>query len=171
MKTEDINSLLTKFYEGETSPEEETRLFDFFRQENLPAEWEKDRELFISLSAFEPEIPNELEDRMSEFIDSLEKSENQAKKVGRKIEMRRYVVGIAASVLLIIGVGLWNQSRKSSDENFLADTYETPEQAQEATMEALQLFSQHFSKGVEPLKKADEKLESAQKIINNAIKK
>lgn len=167
MKTEDIQNLLAKFYEGKTSSEEEAVLTDFFRQVNLPEEWKKDRELVLSLSEFEPEIPIGLEEKLNSFIDSLEKSETVSKKP--TIKMWKYVAGIAASVLLIMGVGIWSQSQKTNEKSLLADTYKTPEQAQEATLEALQLFSQHFAKGTESLQKAEKRIEETQQIVKRSL--
>ncbi len=170
MKTENIHSLLTKFYNGEISPKEESAFMDFFRQENLSVEWEKDRELVLALSTFEPEIPADLERKMEIFIDSIEKSESITQKNNPKIRIWKYA-GIAASVLLIIGIGFRDQSQKTNDAYLLTDTYKTSEQAQEATMQALQLFSQHFSKGVEPLQKAEKRIEETQEIVQRVLNK
>lgn len=48
-KEKEINRLLIRFEQGETSEAEETRLRDFFRQaEDIPSAWEPYRELFQS---------------------------------------------------------------------------------------------------------------------------
>lgn len=170
METQDIQNLLNKFYQGETSSEEEALLTSFFRKGNVPEEWDKDRLLVQMLSESETEIPNELEQKIETFIDSLAASEETKNKQRTKIAVWKYVAGIAASLLIIFGIGLRYQSQKNN-KSLLIDTYQTPEQAQKATLEALQLFSQHFSKGVKPLEKAEKHIEETHQIVRRTLNK
>ncbi len=41
MNIEQIKSLLARFYEGQTTPEEERLLADFFRREDVPEDLQK----------------------------------------------------------------------------------------------------------------------------------
>ena len=47
MKQEDIKQLLEKYWQGETSIEEEKQLHDFFLGNDIPEEWKKYRMLFV----------------------------------------------------------------------------------------------------------------------------
>lgn len=171
MKNEYIELLLNKFYSGETSPQEEEQLTEFFRQENLPEKWDKDKEMILALSDYAPEVPQQLEQKMSAFIDSLEKSSSVNKKTYPIRKLWYSIASIAAVALLVIGLGIWNSSPKKTNKQLLADTFQTPDEAQEATIEALQLFAHHFSKGIEPLKKAEQQIEETQKIVQRSFTK
>lgn len=167
MTTEQINSLLVKFYDGGTSAEEEQRLSDFFGSENLPREWEKDRQLFRSLASFSAPAPADLEQRIGSFIHSLEKAEKPAPRIALWVR----ATAVAASLLLIIGIGLWTQSRQTAETELFVDTFNSPQQAQEAALQALELFSQHFAKGVQPLQKADQRVAQTQEIVLEIVDK
>ena len=168
MKTEDIHNLLVKFYNGETSRDEEARLSAFFRQGNLPDEFAGDRKLFLSLSDYGAEIPLGLEGKMDSFIDRLEKEESAEKRPSQKVKLWRRTIGAAASLLLIVAIGFWQYSENKIGAA-LADTYQSPEEAREATLQAIQLFSQNFSKGIEPVEKANTELKKTQVIINKTL--
>ena len=43
MNIEQIKSLLARFYEGQTTPEEERLLADFFRREDVPEDLQEDK--------------------------------------------------------------------------------------------------------------------------------
>ena len=47
MTIEQIKSLLSRFYEGQTTSEEERLLADFFRREDVPEELQEDKQLFL----------------------------------------------------------------------------------------------------------------------------
>lgn len=106
------------------------------------------------------------------MIDEWEAQEEGAKKQPtrrRIIEFRRQIIGIAASVLLVIGVGFWYQYQQAGIQAGLVDTYTNPQQSQEAVMEALRLFSQNFSKGTGVLEKADQKVDRTMKLVDQVL--
>ncbi|MDR1518217.1 MAG: hypothetical protein LBS52_09065 [Dysgonamonadaceae bacterium] len=170
MKTEDIKQLLVKFYNGETSREEEARLSAFFRQENLPAELADDRNLFLSLSECGQEPLSGLEGRIDSFIARLAEEESAGERRARKTRLWGRATGIAASLLLVVAIGFWRYSGHEKD-TVLADTYQSPEEARKATLQALQLFSQHFSEGMKPVEKANTELKKTQEIIDHTLNK
>ena len=51
MTIEQIKSLLARFYEGQTTPEEERLLADFFRREDVPEDLQEDKQLFLLLTS------------------------------------------------------------------------------------------------------------------------
>ena len=63
MNIEQIKSLLARFYEGQTTPEEERQLADFFRREDVPEDLQEDKQLFLLLAqTSDQEMPRANED-------------------------------------------------------------------------------------------------------------
>ena len=50
MKVEEIERLLTEFYEGNTTESQEEALRDYFRTTEVPEHLQKDKEIFLSLN-------------------------------------------------------------------------------------------------------------------------
>ncbi|MCS3122673.1 hypothetical protein [Bacteroides faecis] len=82
MKPDDIEDLLTRYYEGVTSEAEEKELKRFFMEEEVSEDLLAEKELFLQLAACpEPEIPVGLEERLNDMIDAWDMSEKRALKV------------------------------------------------------------------------------------------
>ena len=162
-----IYELLEKFYKGETSLDEEKRLAVFFQSEDLPQSLETDRKVFLSLTNEQVPVPDELEQKISSLIDLLE-IENKSNKATLSKRLVIPLIAIAASVLLVFGIGIF-VTQKHPHSEVLADTYQNPDEAYRATIDALQLFSENFSKGMQPIEKANAEIEKTQKIIQQTI--
>ena len=97
MKTDKINikQLLDKYFEGQTSLQEEQSLRNYFRQKNIDE----------SLLEFKPMFDFFNEERESAMIDEHEtiipEQSNRPKTI--KIWFNRISIGIAASVVLLLG--------------------------------------------------------------------
>ena len=180
-----FETLLEKFYRGETDRDEEQLLADFFSRERLPEQFEADRNLFHSLAAATPEMSEGLEQRMSELIDSLEHAEQSGKPLravklqqneslqGKRVVTRRYfrlqIAGLVASLLIVAGIGIWTYFGGDSKESLLADTFDNPAEAQEATLEALQLFADNFSKGTHTVEQVDQQVGETFGIVREVL--
>ena len=69
MKVNEIERLLARYYDGETSETEEKELKRFFTEEDIPAHLLAEKEIFMQLAAQPaPEIPEGLESRLSRKI-------------------------------------------------------------------------------------------------------
>jgi hypothetical protein len=170
MQIEKIYKLLDRFYKGETSLDEEKLLSEFFRQEVVPTSLEEDKRLFLSFYDEHVTIPHNLEQRISELIDSFDddrklKSERKRNKFQQLLSP---ILIVAASILLVFGIRFFVQSG-SSNPTLMADTYQNPDEAYRATIHALQLFSDNFEKGMQPIEKAAVHVEKTQKIIHQTI--
>ncbi|MDO5664211.1 MAG: hypothetical protein Q4G63_03005 [Bacteroidia bacterium] len=168
MNTTNIKNLLEKFYRGETSPEEEKALADFLLRDNIPDEFLSDKKLFRALNETSVEVPLESSRAIELFIDSFEEKELSERKT-KTLNIKYWIIGAAASLALIFGVKLF-QENQQIESTLFTDTYNDPNDAYRATMDALQLFSKNFSKGVESVEKANAQLEKAQEIINKSTK-
>ena len=88
-KSEDIKLLVSRFMEGETSLDEEKVLYRYFNSGEVDAELLPLKEMFCSLS-----LLNEPEQK----VESTEKRT-------RKIPMYKTLVGMVASIALLLAVG------------------------------------------------------------------
>lgn len=109
MKVNEIERLLTRYYDGETSETEEKELKRFFTEEDVPAHLLAEKEIFMQLAAQPaPEIPEGLESRLSRKIDQWDTGERRTLKIktytGPPLAMDR---SIAASLLILLSVGLY----------------------------------------------------------------
>lgn len=163
----DIKILLDKFYRGETSRDEEKKLALFFTQESLPDEFSADKKVFLALNECTVEIPRETSRKIESLIDSFE--ESPAKKPVKRLQIKHWAIAAAASLLLILGIGHFYKNQQK-EQPLLTDTYNSPDDAYRATMDALQLFSENFAKGAKPVEKANAHLAETQKIVNQSLK-
>ena len=104
MKVNEIERLLARYYDGETSETEEKELKHFFTEEDVPAHLLAEKEIFMQLAAQPaPEIPEELESRLSRKIDQWDTGEKRTlkkKKHTRTLRLQ-WIGSIAASLLIL----------------------------------------------------------------------
>lgn len=83
-----IRTLTDRFFDGETTLEEERELYDFYRQENLPDDLKAYRELFLDFDALR--CPAELQQHFG-------------KQTTTSRRVRRWLVAAAAVLALVLG--------------------------------------------------------------------
>ena len=101
MKVNEIERLLTRYYDGETSETEEKELKRFFTEEDVPAHLLAEKEIFMQLAAQPaPEIPEGLESRLSRKIDQWDTGERRTLKIKKHTRVLRlqWIGSIAASL-------------------------------------------------------------------------
>lgn len=126
MELSNIEKLLEKYFEGETTISEEKELKVYFTGENVPSHLERYRDLFQYFS--------------KESSLTATKDLN----IGSITKRKTYAwVGIAASVALIAGIFL----TKSSPAPEELGTYEDPEIALHETKRILNMVSQLMNEG------------------------
>ncbi len=167
METKYIEILLDKFYAGESTVEEEKQIAELLFRDNLPKKFMPDREVFEALNKNNVNVPANSAREIESLIDSFaEKTSTQKNKIRN---LKYWSVGIAASLALIFAINMFQKSNQT-EGTLLVDTYENSDEAYKTTMEALQLFSENFSKGTETVEKANTKLQKTQEIINKSTK-
>ncbi|OED37995.1 hypothetical protein AB832_04820 [Flavobacteriaceae bacterium (ex Bugula neritina AB1)] len=126
MELSDIEKLLEKYFDGETTLSEEKELKVYFTGENVPPHLEKYKDLFQFYS-------NEVHVRTSSEI---------MLSSPKKSWYRR--ISIAASVAIIAGLFFTNDIQKPGNKEVatVMDTYENPELALEKTKEVLHMVAQ-----------------------------
>lgn len=162
MKKAEINKLLEKYYDGESSEEEELILRRFFDNEYTAGDFEAEKDIFrfYSEQAEVPEPSVGFEQRIISAIDSNEESRF------RRLPYRIFVYsGIAAGLLLLIGTYFF-----FIHESEPADTFSSPEIAYAETVKILYNVSSKWNRGTEPLEIV-EKVDYAREMSFSAINK
>ena len=110
MKTiDEILTLIERFFEGDTSLEEEQWLYDYFKQtKDLPQELEAYREMFLDFDAITLGDASSVEMTEAEPTNSLPKVEQTiALNPPKYRSLWKQVVGIAAMIAIIVG-SVWS---------------------------------------------------------------
>jgi hypothetical protein len=140
---EQIKSLIARFYEGQTTPEEERLLADFFRCEDVPEDLQQDKQLFLLLAqTSDQEMPQDIAEEITAFVNNLGKSDiqplthvsQQRKGVIYRLKTPPkmwYRVAATVAILLAIGGGVFFHQRTYTTDPF-RDTCSTPEEAADA---------------------------------------
>ncbi len=161
MNSHRIENLLEKYFDGNTSLEDEKILKDFFQRESIPPHLVslKDTFNYFSEEKTKDELDETFDQKILSKIDHFE--------ISHKRQSRRrfiyYASGIAASILIIVNIFTNIDSFSSK----LKDTFDNPQLAYEETRKALLLVSGTLNKGVKPVEKIatfDDGLEQMAKI-------
>jgi len=160
MESTKIEQLLEKYWNGDTTVDEEQQLQHYFNQEEVPDHLQKIAGLFRSYR-----VDQQFKQLNQSFDEALfqriEKSERRFR--------WRPLLSIAASVLLLLAAALWVQDVTTQDlaePVVVHDTYEDPRLAYEQTKEALLLVSTLMNKGTQQVEKL-EKFHEAQETFKS----
>jgi hypothetical protein len=148
MDSKEINELLDRYWNCETSLGEEQQLREYFRRDDIPAEWKETAALF---QYFEENKKKSLQD-VSFNSRVLEKV--RPAKEGRVRRLLYSSMRIAAG-LVVVMMAIWfirNEVRKSTPQE-MVDTYDDPKLAFEETKKALMMISKSFGTAEEQAKK------------------
>lgn len=96
MNSKKISYLIERFLNGETTLAEEQTLYDYFQGQEVDKELQTYQEMFRWYANGMPE-------------DVLEKKTRPRKAIVKR--MRWTFIGVAASLLILIGIGVWNYQR------------------------------------------------------------
>lgn len=175
MKVEEIERLLADFYEGNTDEQEEERLKEAFRTEEVPEHLLADKKLFLGLLDQEMNVENApagLESKLSRLID--EKAEEEQLFFRRNKVKRNWcwAGGIAATILLLTGIGYAVSSigegiRPPTPQ----DTFSDPEAAYKALQATLIEVSTNLNKGIEQVEATQLDVSMVNLEIRNEIQR
>ena len=161
MDSKSVEELLAKYYEGETSIEEEKKLKKFFNSGDVPGELAQEQIKF----RFYADAFTERTDKS--FEDKLITGETHSPKINRAISFRpgiRTVSAIAAGLILLFGVSLFLKRDVNFNKKNNYGTYNNPQIAYAQTKNALLLISNKLNKGNRNLSKLS-KLYEIQTLI------
>lgn len=145
MDSENIRQLLEKYWNCETSLEEEKELRNYFSGQEIPDNLKETATLF---RFFEEESQKSLGESFDKEATRRMKARPQAKVISmvRFVQMAR----IAAGILVVVAATFFvRQEIKKTYPAEVVDTYSDPKLALEETKKALMLISKSFGKAKE----------------------
>ena len=158
-----IEELLERYYNAQTSEAEEQRLREYFIHEETPPHLQKEKEMFLQLQA--AKVPEGLEERLSKQIDQWAIQERFIPKSPPRRTLQ-WIGSIAASLLILFSIGWYfhaPQPRK--------DTCATPEEAYVHTEKALMMFAQALNKGMKQMEVIQESTDKVERNIQKQLNK
>jgi len=114
-------------------------------------------------------IPEGLEERLEAKIDEWERSEQQTREPRLKLPKAMRYAAIAASVVLIFGVGYYFLRHEEPVNLAEQDTYQDPIVAQQEAQKALNLLAYNLNKGMGHLEKAKAISERTEQTLNKQL--
>jgi hypothetical protein len=165
MDSNKMESLLEKYWNCETSLEEEKQLKELFAKGNIPSSMHQTSELF---AYFEQQRNKPLVDE--DFDSATLKKIKAISPEGRVVNMFNNVAKIAAGIVVLVAASylVMKEVRKSYPAE-VADTYSDPKLALEETKKALMLISKGFGKAQKEASKI-ELFNEAEKVIQGKPK-
>ena len=166
MNEEVLKRLVEKYYNGESTEEEERSLRDFFAKNDIPEGYEAEKIIFsyYSDSALVPEPSIGFEARILAGIDASEKNRGIR-------QMKKYllpVFSVAAGLLRLVGSYIFFISRPGA-----TDTFTDPKIAYAETIKILRDVSSQLNRGaqaLEPVGKINKLTRKSFKTINNSAR-
>jgi len=148
MELNKLESLLKKYEEGNTSLVEEKQLQQYFSSEEIPAHLQSFKMIFA--------------------YSAKEKNRTYKGKIQLTSKKGQYFfIGIAASILLAIGIFAWQNNIREEIPQHNLGTIEDPQEAYQKTKEALQMVAEVFNSGKEDLEYLGEFNKTKNKFIKN----
>ena len=175
MEVEEIERLLAKFYDADTDESQEDALRDYFRITEVPEHLLKDKYLFLNLYQTEDrdvEVPVGLGDKLSLLIDKKTEEEQRFFRPNRAKRNWRWVGSIAATVLLLIGIG-YGVDKLGDDvcPPTTQDTFSDPEEAYHVLQAALLEISTNLNCGLNEVKATQSDMRKIHQEVRNEIKR
>lgn len=153
----DIDSLLDKYWEGESSPKEEALLKAYFSSGHVA----EDYKAFIDLFAY---FDNQSQVQYKPQTTEKHKDNVQSGARIVKMSIHKWIYAVAAATVLVLGAIFVMNNMNPEKQNTLysnVQEIEDPEEALRVTKEALALVSTKFRKSQESIKQNISALEKA----------
>lgn len=161
MKAQDIRPLLDKYWDGETTEEEEKSLQAYFNSGEVETSLKQFQPYF---GFFQQEKEIALEEKSTDkFVENI-KNQPVIQK-GRILSLMPHLWKFAAAAVILIGalimIPRWTNPAPSSDIVLQEDSYDDPEKAYAEVKAALLLVSNKMKKGTSVADKNLGKLKKA----------
>jgi hypothetical protein len=146
MKPAEIIQLLTKYYDGNSTIEEERLLKEYFGRADVPEELLEEQEIFRSYySLSDKDVPEPSSDFELKIFAAIDREEKRRVMTGSR---RLYVMlsGVAAALLIVAATYFFFERRPG-----IRDTYNDPEVAYAEAMKILYSVSSRLNEGTRAL--------------------
>jgi hypothetical protein len=145
-----IEELLEKYYNGDTSLEEERKLHWYFQTHEIPMHLKPDAEIFrYHYKRTTEEASPGISEKLSKLI---EEQRNKSRFI-LPVRSIRWISGIAASILIMLSlwIGIGRDSNRQRHSGRFADTFDDPQLAYLETKKTLLLVSEKLNAGTKEL--------------------
>ncbi|MBX2967513.1 MAG: hypothetical protein KF845_15330 [Cyclobacteriaceae bacterium] len=162
MDSKKLEELVKKYWNCETSLEEEQQLREYFRGGNIPESWRETAALF---RYFDEQKSKTTDSQFDETVlASIKKM--PARKEGRVVKWVAASMRIAAGVAVLLAAIYFVRQELRSDTAMASaeDTFEDPQQAFEETKKALLMISKGFGRAEQQAKKINMFNEAQEKV-------
>lgn len=170
----DIRRLLDLYYEGKSSASDEAALRDYFGQPDSDPEFDDDKLFFNALAGNDDsiEVPADLEQRLSNAVDSWQESERKAVAARSRFKLisLRPAIGIAASIAVLFAIGAMLLGTPSQTRE-PADTFTDPMEAYAETQRVLTLFANTIDKSMQGMETAERSQDKALRLAFEQLNK
>lgn len=167
MESQRINTLLQKYFEAESTLDEENELITYFTSGTVEEEFKPYIPVFSGLKEISDEENPELGEELMNYI-----LESEHREKVRYRWMWQMVTGVAASLLIVMmAVNFY------SDKNEWKDTFDDPQQAYAEASKTLEFVAGKYNKGLaqlKPISKMEEAatpLYSGMETVNKGLEK
>ena len=145
MKEDKLKELLDKSYDGNSSPEEEQELKDFFSGDVIFQGYDAEKEIFRYYSSSEqiPVPSTDFDNRILNTIDKLEVIKR------KNIFRKGYITILSAAATILIMIAAWFITTYDREPE---DTFSDPVIAYAETMKILNNVSVKLNRGTEAIK-------------------
>jgi hypothetical protein len=170
MDSNRIDELLNRYWNCETSLEEEQQLREYFRGGNIPEQWKETATLFRYFDEHKKKTLNDVS------FDRTVLEKVKAPKNGKIVKLVQNSLRIAAGVAVLM-IAIWfvrNEVRSTVATNGsgqVEDTYDDPKLALEETKKAFLMISKSFGTAEEQAKKINIFNEAQEEIQKNSTEK
>lgn len=148
-----IKTLIERFYNAQTTEEEEQALIEYFSKGDVPNTLSDEALFFNSLRMANIPEAEAHQKEIEKTIDQWNRVETVSVRRSRKVFLN-WSVGIAAVVAIMFGVTVWlnhHAENQNVDTIEMADTYTNIEDAEAKTEEALMKFAVSLNKGMKKI--------------------
>ena len=147
MALDRIENLLEKYFDAETTIVEEKELKDYFASSDVAP----------PLEQYKPIFGYAVQAKKEQFTATIPLNTKKRKSV--------VWLSVAASVAILLGVGLFTFNHYNQPKSEDYGTYDDPEVAFRETQKALAMISEHVNKGIESIGYLNEYEQSKNKIF------
>lgn len=166
MDSKKLDELLNKYWQCESSLEEEQQLREYFHGASVPEQLKETAALFRYFEASKKKTITDL----AFDNETLQKVKSPGKGKMRSLVFNAMRIAAGLAVLVVAFFFVRTEVRKSTPQE-IVDTYDDPKLAFEETKKALQMISKSFGTAEEQAKKINMFNEAQQEIQNNSDKK
>lgn len=170
MKVEEIEKLLTAFYEGNTTENQEEILKTYFGTEHIPEHLQEEQAFFRSFygERTPAKVPVELEERLIRTINAKSEEETRFFHQNKAKRNWRWISSIAASMTLLLGVGYGVYSYQDKIEE-PKDTFSNPQEAYKVLQATLIEVSMDLNSGINQVSETRNDINKVNKEIKKQI--